>query len=214
MGLFQKQPVKEELVLPYALHEQVNRTVLIVGLGNPGAKYQSTRHNIGFAVVDVLASDLQFQAFSQHKQFGALVAEQTVGNAKVILAKPTTYMNDSGLAVQKMTHYYKIPLENTVVIHDDLAINFGQIRMRIGGQSAGHNGIKSIIQHCGSDFGRIRVGIKNALTPKDDTSDFVLSNFTKEEKPHIPALATEASLVATEFIYGGTLPHDTRTILL
>lgn len=214
MGLFQRQPVKEELVLPYALHAQVTRTVLIVGLGNPGAKYVPTRHNIGFKVLDTLANNLQFADFTLQKQFVAQLTEQTVGTAKVLLAKPTTYMNESGIAVHKIAHYYKIPVENIVVIHDDLAINFGQIRMRIGGQSAGHNGIKSVIQHCGNDFGRIRIGIKNALTPKDDTSDFVLSAFTKEEKQHIPALATEASLVTTEFIYGSTLPHDTRTIML
>ncbi len=214
MGLFQKQPIRQEIVLPYTLSTQTKGQLLIVGLGNPEAKYEGTRHNIGFAVVDKLAADLQFPTFSHNKNFDALISQQTIGTSKVLLAKPTTYMNESGTSVQKIAHYYKIGLENIVVIHDELSISFGQIRMRIGGQSAGHNGIKSIITLCGSDFGRIRIGIKNKFTPKDDTSAFVLSKFTTDEQSHIDTLTTEASLVASEYIYSGTLPHDTRTIII
>ena len=214
MGLFQKQPIHQEIVLPYTLSTQTKGLLLIVGLGNPEAKYDGTRHNIGFAVIDKIAADLQFPSFSQNKNFDALMSEQTIGTSKVLLAKPTTYMNESGTSVQKIAHYYKISLENIVVIHDELSISFGQIRMRIGGQSAGHNGIKSIISHCGSDFGRIRIGIKNKFTPKDDTSAFVLSKFTTDEQSHIDTLTTEASLVASEYLYSGTLPHDTRTIII
>ena len=214
MGLFQKQPIRQEIVLPYTLSTQVKGQLLIVGLGNPEKKYEGTRHNIGFDVADKLAHDLQFPPFSQNTSLNALITEQAVGSNKVYIAKPTTYMNESGTSVQKIAHYYKIALENIVIIHDELSIPFGQIRMRIGGQSAGHNGIKSIITHCGSDFGRIRIGIKNKFTPKDDMSKFVLSKFSCDEQPHIDTLTTEASLVASEFIYSATLPHDTRTILL
>ena len=89
-----------------------------------------------------------------------------------------------------------------------------QIRMRVGGQSAGHNGVQSVIQQLGPEFGRIRIGIKNEHTPKDDTSSFVLGTFSAQEKPHVASLVNEASLVANEYIYGGTLPHDTRSIIL
>ena len=214
MGLFQKQPIRQEIVLPYTLSTQTKGQLLIVGLGNPESKYDGTRHNIGFAVIDKIAADLQFPSFSSNKNFEALIAEQTIGTSKVLLAKPTTYMNESGSSVQKIAHYYKISLENIVVIHDELSISFGQIRMRIGGQSAGHNGIKSVISHCGSEFGRIRIGIKNKHTPKDDTSSFVLSSFTADEQSHIGTLKNEASLVAQEFIYSNRLPHDTRTIMI
>lgn len=214
MGLFQKQSIRQEIVLPYTLSTQTNGRLLLIGLGNPGAKYNGTRHNIGFATIDKIAKNLEFPVFTKNSTFNALVTEQTIGANKILFAKPTTFMNESGVCVQKIVHYYKIPLENVVVIHDELSIVFGQIRMRIGGQAAGHNGIKSIITHCGSDFGRIRIGIKNELTPKDDTSSFVLSKFTTSEKTHLDTLTTEASLVASEFIYSGTLPHDTRTILL
>lgn len=214
MGLFQKQPIRQEIVLPYTLTTNDSGRLLIVGLGNPGAKYAGTRHNIGFAVVDKLAQDMGFADFTPNKDFTAEITEHTIGNKKVLLAKPSTYMNESGIAVQKISQFYKIPLSDVVVVHDELSIAFGQIRMRVGGQSAGHNGIKSLIAHCGADFGRIRIGVKNEFTPKDDTSNFVLSKFTKEEKTHLPALITEATLVISERIYGGSLPHDTRTILL
>ena len=214
MGLFQKQPIRQELVLPYTITTADSKRLLIVGLGNPGKKYDGTRHNIGFAVLDEAAKNMNFPDFATNKDFKADVSELTVGSSKVLLAKPTTYMNESGTSVQKIAQFYKIPLENIIVVHDELSIAFGQIRMRVGGQSAGHNGIKSVIQHCGPEFGRVRVGIKNKFTPKDDTSDFVLGNFTKEEKQHLPALINEASLVISEYIYSGTLPHDTRSIIL
>jgi PTH1 family peptidyl-tRNA hydrolase len=214
VGLFQKQQIRKEIVLPYTLAASDAKRLLIVGLGNPGKKYDGTRHNIGFAVVDEVAKNGDFPDFTANKDFKADITEQSIGTSKVILAKPTTYMNESGTSVQKIAQFYKIPLENIIVVHDELSIAFGQIRMRIGGQSAGHNGIKSVIQHCGPEFGRIRVGIKNEYTPKDDTSDFVLGTFTKEEKQHLPALINEASLVVSEYMYSGTLPHDTRSILL
>jgi PTH1 family peptidyl-tRNA hydrolase len=214
MGLFQKQQIRKELVLPYTLATSDAKRLLVVGLGNPGKKYDGTRHNIGFAVLDEVAKQGDFPEFTTNKDFKADISEQSVGTAKVILAKPLTYMNESGTSVQKIAQFYKIPLENIVVVHDELSIAFGQIRMRIGGQSAGHNGIKSIIQHNGQEFGRIRVGIKNEYTPKDDTSDFVLGSFTKEEKQHLAALVNEASLVVSEYMYSGTLPHDTRSIIV
>ena len=101
-----------------------------------------------------------------------------------------------------------------MAVHDELAIPFGQIRNRVGGQAAGHNGIKSLIQHIGPNFGRIRIGIKNSLSAKKDTSDFVLSNFTKKEQEYIPDLIGEVEGIMTEYIYGGELPLDTRKIIL
>lgn len=214
MGLFQKQPIRQEIVLPYTLSTKDADRLLIIGLGNPGKKYTSTRHNIGYGVVEKVAADLQFPPFSTNNAFAAEIAEQTIGSAKIIIAKPLTFMNESGTSVQKISHYYKIPLNKIVVVHDELSIKFGQIRTRVGGQSAGHNGVKSVINHCGEAFGRVRIGIKNATTPIDDTSSFVLSSFSKAEQPFLQALITEASLVVSECIYSGTLPHDTRSIML
>ena len=214
MGLFQRQPLHQSLKVPYTIGVAQTRRILIVGLGNPGKKYERTRHNIGFLVLDSLAASLDFPSFTTNKDFKADISEHTIGDTKVILAKPTTYMNESGQAVQRIAHFYKIPLQDIVVIHDELSIKFGQIRMRVGGQSAGHNGVQSVIQQLGPEFGRIRIGIKNEHTPKDDTSSFVLGTFSAQEKPHVASLVNEASLVANEYIYGGTLPHDTRSIIL
>ena len=214
MGLFQKQPIRQELVLPYRLDTQETSRLMIIGLGNPGKKYEATRHNIGFKVVDALASSHEGSNFQNESKFKADIADVQIGSKKVLLVKPQTFMNESGQAVQAIASFYKLSPENIAVVHDELSIPFGQIRMRVGGQSAGHNGIKSIIAHLGSNFGRVRVGIKNDLLSKTETSDFVLKPFSKEEKQHLDTLVNEAALVLNEYIYGGQLPHDTRTILI
>ena len=214
MGLFVKKPLANELVVPYSISLGTSNTLLIVGLGNPEAKYAKTRHNIGFMVLDNYASTQNTPAFSEDSKLQAQITTINKGSSKLILAKPNTYMNNSGQSVQAIAHFYKIPLQNIVIVHDELSIPFGQIRMRIGGQDAGHNGIKSVIQHCGPDFGRIRVGIQNQFVPKDDTSKFVLSPFSKQEQAHLPTLITEATLVIDEFAYGGKLSHETRSIII
>jgi PTH1 family peptidyl-tRNA hydrolase len=214
MALFQKQPVRDELVVPYTVSFGKQETLVLAGLGNPGDKYQGTRHNIGFEVLDNLAKQHNFDDFTLKKDFKALFSQQVISGNRVILIKPHTYMNDSGVAIRSVLDFYKIPPSNLVVIHDELDIPFGQIRTRVGGKSAGHNGISSIIEHCGEDFGRIRVGIKNSTTPKGDTSDFVLKKFSNQEKQNLPALINEVSVVATEYLYSNQLPHDTRTILI
>lgn len=214
MGLFQKQPIRQEIVLPYRLDTQESDRILIVGLGNPGKKYESTRHNLGFMVADKLADQNQSPTFNLNKDFKSEISEAMLGSNKVIIAKPQTFMNESGQAVKAISSFYKIPSKNIVVVYDELSIPYGQIRMRVGGQAAGHNGIKSIISHIGPDFGRVRIGIKNSLLESLDTSDFVLKSFTKEEKSQLPILVNEAALVLNEYIYGGQLPHDTRTIII
>ena len=149
--------------------------VLIVGLGNPKPEYALTRHNAGFIAVDVLAGpDAVWK-----KLKNALVAKFP----DVIFAKPQTYMNNSGIAVAALMAYYKIPIENVVVIHDDMDIRVGDIRQKIGGGSAGHNGIKSIDDAIGNDYRRVRIGIGH---PRDvglpiDPSDWVLARFTDAE---------------------------------
>jgi PTH1 family peptidyl-tRNA hydrolase len=209
VALFQKKPDISSNLPLYTLG--LTKTLLIVGLGNPG-KYEGTRHNIGFAALDTLAEKQSFEPWIVKKDLKCLMTTQTMGDNRVILIKPTTFMNLSGEAVQAVMHFYKIPLEQVVVVHDELDIPFGQIRTRVGGSSAGHNGIKSVTQHIGADYGRIRVGIK-ADTPME-ASDFVLAAFSKDEQAHMTELLRETTAVITEYIYGGQLLVETRSFIV
>jgi peptidyl-tRNA hydrolase, PTH1 family len=213
MALFQRQPINLKQNLPYTISISTS-TVLIVGLGNPGKEYSNTRHNIGFMALDSFAETNDFDKWVENKKFKGHVTSKNLGTVRVILFKPSTFMNLSGEAVQAIASFYQVDSKRIVVVHDELAIPFGQIRNRIGGQAAGHNGIKSIIQHIGVDFGRIRVGIKNDLSSIADTSSFVLSNFSKEERELIPQLLNEINSIITEYVFGGELPLETRKIIL
>ncbi|MDQ3064968.1 MAG: aminoacyl-tRNA hydrolase [bacterium] len=211
MGLFyrREQPQTE---LPYTISLGQNHTKLIVGLGNPGEKYDSTRHNVGFACLDALAK-AENSSWQQKKTLKCLVSEMRIGQSRIILCKPQTFMNLSGEAVQSVQHFYKITNADTVVVHDELDIKFGQIRTRIGGSAAGHNGIKSLISHTGEDFGRIRVGVANEYSSNLDSADFVLQKFSKDEQEHLKSLSTEVVALLNEFAVGDQLQVDTRSFL-
>ena len=145
---------------------------LVVGLGNPGAKYESTRHNMGFLVVDKLAQNekLKFNKL----RFKAWTATWEVGGEKVLLMKPQTYMNLSGEAVGQAARFYKIPADHVLVISDDIALPAGKLRIRAGGSAGGHNGLKNIIQHLGTDrFPRIKVGVGSPQQAEHDIADWV-----------------------------------------
>ncbi|MDD2516540.1 MAG: aminoacyl-tRNA hydrolase [Candidatus Gracilibacteria bacterium] len=152
---------------------------LIVGLGNPGNEYRQTRHNVGFLFLDYLREKLEFEDFKDSK-FKGLISEGTFAGEKTVLLKPLTYMNLSGESVATLMNFYKIPLENFVVIYDDMDLEeFGKIRFRDKGQSGGHNGIKSITKCLGTEeFKRIKIGIGKK---QFDAADRVLSKFSKEE---------------------------------
>lgn len=162
---------------------QENKPILIIGLGNPGAEYSNTRHNVGFMAVDSLAG--ADATWKKEKQ--ALTSSQNINGQKVIFVKPQTYMNNSGAAVGALVSFYKVPLENVIVIHDDMDIKLGQMREKIGGSSAGHNGIKSIDSAIGKEYKRIRIGIGH---PRDfdlpmDPADWVLGKFSDKELTEI-----------------------------
>ena len=162
---------------------------LIVGLGNPGKKYEHTRHNMGFDVLD-LFSDLASIDIDK-ESFKGLLGRGKVFNEDVILLKPQTYMNLSGESVQEVVRYFKIDLEDIIVIYDDMDILPGKIRLRPNGSSGGHKGIQSIIDNLGTDnIKRIRVGIGK---PTYDTIDYVLSKPSKEEKEEIEEAIKEAA---------------------
>ena len=154
---------------------------LIVGLGNPGEKYENTRHNVGFQVVDELAE--RQNAPVQKLKFKALTNLLTISGEKVLVMKPVTYMNLSGEAVRPAADFYKIPPERILVISDDTALDPGKLRIRQKGSAGGHNGLKNIIQHLGTDqFPRVRVGVGQKPHPDYDMADWVLSKFTPEEQ--------------------------------
>lgn len=172
---------------------------LLIGLGNPGKKYEKTRHNAGFITVNKIASALQTTPYKLRSIFNAEISEGTVNDEKVILAKPQTFMNESGKAVKAIADYYKIDIKDIIIIHDDLDISLGEYRIAKGRSSAGHKGVQSIIDALGTkDFMRIRIGIKPLdSSPKKDESldslrslgtkqtpvqEFVLENFGKEEQ--------------------------------
>jgi len=154
---------------------------LIVGLGNPGLRYAANRHNIGFCCLERLAAahDLPFD----RRQKRARVALGTIRGRRVILAKPQTFMNESGRAVAPLAHFYKVPLERLLVVYDDLDLPLGTIRLRPEGGSGGHKGMRSIIEHLGSqDFPRLRIGIGRP-PGRMDPAAYVLQDFSAEEKP-------------------------------
>jgi len=154
---------------------------IIVGLGNPGGKYKNTRHNLGFRIVDEFAQENNFPNFRLAKKFNALVSEKE----KVILAKPQTFMNNSGKSVKKITINYKLQTINLIIVHDDIDLALGKIRISKNRGSAGHKGVESIIKELGTkDFIRLRLGIHPQTTrePVPDTEKFVLRKFDKEEE--------------------------------
>ena len=150
-----------------------------VGLGNPGAKHALDRHNIGFMVVDAIADDHGFG--SEQAKFSGLARSGTIEGEKILILKPTTFMNKSGVSVQKAMAFFKVPLERVTVFHDELDNAPGKVRVKMGGGLAGHNGLRSINQMCGGpDFQRIRLGIGHP-GHKDRVSAYVLSGFAKDE---------------------------------
>jgi len=156
---------------------------MIIGLGNPGKKYEKTRHNIGFLVIDELAK--QYGVELNQTKFHALYAIAHTPNGKVLLVKPYMYMNLSGEAVAPLMKYFDIQVEDIVVIYDDLDLGTGKLRLRQRGSAGGHNGIKSLIQHLGTqNFNRIRIGISRPPAGMK-VPDYVLANFSDEEQPEM-----------------------------
>jgi len=155
---------------------------LIVGLGNPGEHYAQTRHNAGFIALDAYATKRELGQWKLKDKFKAEILEY--GNRKsnkVILAKPQTYMNHSGRAVEALKSFYKLDNDQITVVYDELDLPSGEVRKKTGGSSAGHNGVESIMTHIGDDFHRVRIGVRTKLADRADTTDFVLSKLNTKE---------------------------------
>lgn len=154
---------------------------LLIGLGNPGEKYDETRHNIGFKVVDTIHDEYNFHGFNE--KFHGVFSKGQIANKDVILLKPYTFMNLSGRSAQECAHFFKIKVEDVIVIHDELDLEVGRMKVKIGGSHAGHNGLKSLDENIGSDYTRVRFGIDR---PKHgNTSSYVLGKFSENERPLI-----------------------------
>ncbi|WP_341758468.1 aminoacyl-tRNA hydrolase [Candidatus Tisiphia endosymbiont of Ditula angustiorana] len=153
--------------------------IVVVGLGNIGKEYQNTRHNVGFTAVERLSEYYKFSWNSKAK-FHAELAQGIIARHKLLLAKPLTYMNLSGKAVQAICSYYNVKLQNIFVLHDDIDLETGRIKYKLAGGSGGHNGLKSLDQCIGNDYHRIRIGVGKPAA-YDDVSDYVLASFSKEE---------------------------------
>ncbi len=176
---------------------------MIVGLGNPGRNYEFTRHNVGFRVLDLLSEAENIPV--ERRQHESLTGDGLVEGQRVILVKPQTFMNNSGVAVSALARWYKLPPEDILVIYDDLDLEVGRLRIRCGGGAGGHNGIKSLIQHLGTDaFSRIRFGIGRPRPPLE-TVAYVLQSFDPgQQELIIPALVRAALAVKTVLKEGVT----------
>ena len=159
---------------------------IIAGLGNPGQQYQKTRHNVGFVAVDYIAAKLGIKI--DRAKFHSLVAEAKIGEVRVLLMKPETYMNNSGVAIGEAAAFYKIPAERVLVLHDEISFDPGLMRIRRKGSAGGHNGLKSIIAHLASEeFPRVKIGVGKKPTPEYDLADWVLGKLPKDDSDKIDA---------------------------
>ena len=208
MGLFQKK------ILPIASpkytlgHQDIK---LIVGLGNVGKDYETTRHNGGFLVLDEYANTEEFNPWIEKKDLKSILCAKIIDGKKVILCKPTTMMNLSGEAVQLVQNFYKISDADICVIYDELDLSLGTIRTGQGGSTAGHNGIKSLKQHSEDKFWRIRVGVGPKSPKEMDTADFVLQKFSKFQQEKLPAIKKEVINLLSDWL-AGSGSADTRKI--
>ena len=156
--------------------------ILFIGLGNPTPNSQDNRHNIGFKIIDAINQN--FRLSKQKPKFKGLLTTGNVSNKKVYAIKPLTFMNSSGICIRELIEYFKIDAEDVIVFHDDVDIDFGNIKAKFGGSSAGHNGVASIDKFIGKDYSRVRIGIGKPDS-KISVSDYVLNNFNEEEKKQL-----------------------------
>jgi PTH1 family peptidyl-tRNA hydrolase len=170
---------------------------LFVGLGNPGARYAGNRHNIGFMAVDAISKRHGFPPW--RRRFQGVATEKNLGGDRLLLLLPGTFMNESGLAVAEAMHFYKVPLNEIVVFHDEIELPPAKLRVKAGGGNAGHNGLRSISAHIGNDYRRVRFGVGHP-GHKDLVEPYVLNDFAKSERPWLDALigivADNAELLA------------------
>ena len=186
---------------------------VFAGLGNPGARYAKNRHNIGYLVADEIARRHGFEGFRSRARLGADIAEGRIRDARVALLKPTTFMNESGRALGAVLRYYKIEPATLFVFYDELDLAPGKLRVRFGGGSAGHNGIKSLRAHIGPDYWRVRMGIGHP-GDKDLVSDYVLSDFSKAESLWMDKLVDAAAEAAPLLLVSEKNDFMTRVALL
>ena len=177
---------------------------LVVGLGNPGEKYENTRHNVGFLALDTLAKDHEFPKFALSKKHSSLISEGVLGQKKTILAKPQTFMNNSGAAAKSLYAKYKIQdTKYMIVIHDDIDIPLGKVKISANRGSAGHKGVESIIQALGTkNFTRVRIGIQPTKGKPKDIETFVLKKFARVELPTLQRIIADSTETLTLLLAG------------
>ncbi|MEF2910510.1 MAG: aminoacyl-tRNA hydrolase [Oscillospiraceae bacterium] len=184
------------------LFQKPNYDWLIAGLGNPGPEYEKTRHNTGFMSLDLLAARLQVKVSKE--RFKALTAQADFDGQRLLLMKPQTYMNASGIAIEAAAHFYKIPPERVLVLFDDISLPVGKLRIRKNGSAGGHNGLKSIISCLGSDqFPRVKIGVGAKPHPDYDLADWVLSTVSKTEWPDYQEAMSHAGDAALCIVKNG-----------
>lgn len=185
---------------------------LIFMQGNPGEKFQATRHNVGFLLADAIAQKHD-ASFKDTSKFSAQIAEFSVGAEKVIIAKPDTFYNETGRSFTALKQFYKFENSDVLIVHDELALQFGTIRSRVGGSDAGNNGVKSINAHGGADTYRLRIGISNELRVRMDDTDFVLGKFSKSEIESLTDKIFPKCLEGIEYFIAGNHQVTSHTLI-
>ncbi len=176
---------------------------LVVGLGNPGSQYAGNRHNVGFEVVDQLL--LRARAAPLRSKMGAAIGEATLRGQRILLCKPMEFMNVSGQATARVAKFWKVPVDRTIVVHDDLDLPFGRLKLGAGGGAGGHNGLKSLIGEFAPDFLRVRFGIGRPPAGHDP-ANYVLTDFPRSERDQLPALYATTADAVEEIIGSGLVP--------
>lgn len=185
---------------------------LIFAQGNPGTQYQTTRHNVGFLVLEQLAGQAG-KEFVKKPKFHADIAELSIAGEKVLLVKPTTFYNETGQSARSLVDFYKLdPAQDVLVIHDDLALPLGTIRIREKGSDAGNNGIKSLNAHLGPNYNRIRIGIENELRSRTGDMNFVLGQFSKDEATTLDEIIIPKTIELIELFCAGTLQATSHSL--
>jgi len=183
----------------WSSRNEPHNVCIVAGLGNPGAAYEETRHNVGFQVVRLFAKRKEWRFRSEPRLYGDL-AQGRIGEKKTLLLLPMTYMNSSGESVRKCASFFKVKPARILVVVDDVALPFGTVRLREGGSSGGHNGLKSVEEHLGTEgYPRLRVGI-GAPRPGQDLADYVLGKFSADEKASLQAVLEKGAAVLEEYL--------------